>query len=210
MLSRPGEVLLFSDSFTGADGSAPGPEWKHIHHNGLGGAIVDPTIQGGKLRFLRNDVGGSTCVSCLPRFSLVNSDAVTTFTLDSLQEHNFTLSARFNQGALTTTANHYISGVNRALGTDIHYLSKIINGTQTLIGRSNVVDGASDGDYKLRFQVVGNLLRSKVWAAASEEPSEFQIEVVNSEIPGPGVNGIYAYRDNNIATLHDNYSLRML
>jgi hypothetical protein len=147
------------------------------------------------------DVDGSQATISLDsinvaRFATVNSASmvdtditatITTPVTATGAEIIMGLVARF-----TDTNNYYrVTAAFDTTGNIDFDISKVVTSVTTLLQQSlNERTYSPNTQYKLHFQVIGNVLRANVWLATSTEPLGWQLNTTDSAITGSGASGI--------------------
>ncbi len=117
--------------------------------------------------------------------AVANSDATFTYRFDNRDASSYLRVMLRASGA--SGADQMPNGYRVELRSDSNTikLQRYVNGTATQIGSFSYTKDINA--QKLRFQVSGNTIRVKAWAAGSSEPSTWQIQVTDTSITGSGV-----------------------
>lgn len=73
------------------------------------------------------------------------------------------------------------------------WLTRVVSGTQTDIGFIYVGNYTAGQPWRLRARITGTVLQAKLWPAAGDEPTAWQVEGTDTAVTGPGLIGLRAY-----------------
>ncbi len=194
----PGDAI-FSEDFTGVDGSAWPDPWTVI-----GDGVIDSELDDGRGRF--SAITTHTGRIALPGFDELDVDMYATVTFEEPTAQGFGLYARQNGGALQDTDPH---GLGYALYIEGAYMRAIgiwreTNGVETpvLETADPIAGGLLAGvPYRVRFQCeqtgATTTLRAKVWAADAAEPAGWAVTVEDDTPELQDVSGSFAVDNYN-------------
>lgn len=163
----------FSDSFTGANGSA----WSGWTSTPRGGSI---TTQSNAGRMVTGTTAWSYTFAA--RSSVTDGDLLLSVTPQSTSaEHYINIFVRSSSN--TTINNGYSFQLSPQSGTLL--FSRWDNGTETEMD-SATFSFTAGTQYRVRFRWLGSSLRAKIWAASSSEPAGWTVESTDTTYGAAG------------------------
>lgn len=93
--------------------------------------------------------------------------------------------------------------LNRASGTGVLTVKKIVSGTVTSLATYSLTLPTTETDYFIRFRVNGTTLRARAWKYDAAEPTTWQIDTTDSSVTAAGYVGLaYQALVSNTAGFH--------
>ena len=178
----PVGTTLFSDGFTGTDGSAWGPTWA----TSTGAGTTDLQSSSGRLAF--NDTSGAFARAQLSGVAARADSSV----LMSYRWNAATTGAYFsvNLRGSGGWANAYRPrsgyGIQFASGSTTAYVIKTDNGSVSTIATVGGAALATTAKQWVRFRVVGSTIQFRTWADGATEPSTWRSTVTDAGVTTPG------------------------
>lgn len=118
-------------------------------------------------------------------------------------------------GRRVDTSNHYVALLQfQTTGNVDLLISKRVAGAiSTIVSQANAITGFSTSTYyRVRFRVLGNTLKAKVWDANTPEPSAWTLSTTDSAIVSAGAFGfrtaaVAGNTNSNLVVRFDNVSV---
>lgn len=134
------------------------------------------------------EFAGATSDLSLEESQMVDVDVKADISVQEIQsDDDCIVTLKVRQDALDNASNAYWSDLSfNSDGTLYVLIRKVVNGSLSTINTTSITSYSADTFYSLRFSVIGNNLRSKVWLSSDNEPSFWDIDITDSDITESG------------------------
>ena len=178
----PPTPVLYSDSFTGADGSPWASAW--VPNAASGSA----TLVGGTGSLSASNASGAyvrTQLSGAP--SAASTDLVTSFRWNSANPSAYlSIYARGSGGWLNTYRPRSGYGIELTPGSSTATLKRVVNGTTTTLATTAGAQQVGSGKQWLRLRTNGSTIQYRIWPDGAAEPSGWTATVTDTTVTGAG------------------------
>jgi lysophospholipase L1-like esterase len=165
-------VSEITDDWTGANGAAWSQNWTF---EGTPTSFI-AEVQSGAGRLGYSSAGNAWVEAELPAWNQADSVMDLRWKPDSGEYSEF--------GLRQTASSGYVLGYEKQ-GPHF-YLGRTVNGTFKRLSEYVPRPGTSTQWHRIRFEVVGNVVRAKIWVDGTAEPSSWTLSVVDDAVTGPG------------------------
>jgi RHS repeat-associated protein len=176
----PGEVM--ADTFTGLLGAVPDSARWTVATTPTG--TPPPSVNGNKLQVSLTATGTTTLTSRAPK----TADADVTFTYSASD------TTAANRSNLVVTARKAASAEYRVTFPSIDGTATVAKKVAGVVTTISTFAIPGTGERKVRFQVQGTNVRTRVWQAADPEPTTWTNDVVDTAVTGAGSVGFSVTR----------------
>jgi hypothetical protein len=173
---------LFSDTFTGADGSAWGASWTTTSGNGS----VTQQSNVGRLAF--NDVAGANARAVLSGVA-ARSDADLTFSYRwSATSPTGYLSVFLRGSGGWMNAYRPLNGYGLEIAANSSTVTvrRTVNGTLTNLDSRSGAQQVTTAKQWVRLRVVGSTIQYKSWVDGQAEPTAWRVTLTDTSVTAPG------------------------
>jgi chitodextrinase len=173
---------LFSDSWSGGDGSAWSTGWTSSSTTGT----VD--TQGGAGRLAFNDTSGAFARAQLTGVAnRADSEVVFSYRWSSTAKSAyFSVNLRGSGGWLNAYRPRNGYGVEFSAGSTTATITKAVNGTTTELRQVSGAQQASTAKQWVRLRVVGSTIQLRTWVDGQAEPTTWRSTDTDTGVTAPG------------------------
>lgn len=174
--------VLFSDTFTGASGSAWGPSWTPTTGNG------SVTIQADEGRLAFNDVSGANARAVLSGVA-ARADADLRFSYrwsSTAPTGYFSVFLRGSGGWQNAYRPTNGYGLEFTANSGTVALKRNVNGTSTTLNSAANAQQVTTAKQWVRLRVVGSTIQYKTWVDGQAEPAAWRVSLTDTGITSAG------------------------
>ncbi|HET7901328.1 MAG TPA: fibrinogen-like YCDxxxxGGGW domain-containing protein [Candidatus Nanopelagicales bacterium] len=172
---------LYSDTFTGADGTAWNASWQTSNASG------SATIVGNAGSLAYTDVAGAYSRALLNVPAVADSDVTFTYAWSSTAAKSYVdIGMRGSggwQNAYRMKTGYYLE-LSSSSGTVS--VGRSVAGTVTSLGSVSGANALTTGKQNIRIQVTGSTVRFRIWAFGTSEPAAWSFSVTDTAVTTAG------------------------
>lgn len=177
-------TILISSNFDGANGSSWPAPWSTALYGGTTGGAID--VQSNRGRVRTHDGSYRAARADAVGVNFVDGVIEATVRFPAVTEHYLYLWARsgvsWNSSSNAYKDNGYciiLRAVNN--GTSMFAVQRFEGGSHTVLSSVSLPSGyAVNVDYRVKFEIVGNILRAKFWAPDSGSEPDWMLNAADT------------------------------
>lgn len=175
--------MSFFDDFNRVDNDDLGPDWQEY----IGTLDNNWKIVANWLMLEGGLVQGGTSLAMVVGDTATDIDLRCRFVWSALQTKKWGIVARWN-GTSLTDSTYYLARLSNNIAENVEIVRRNPDGTMTTIGWAAKSISA---DQSVRFRLVGDQLKLRMWDHGTTEPSTWDVEVTDTGITAAGRTGVY-------------------
>jgi hypothetical protein len=178
----PSNPVLYSDTFTGADGAAWAPAWT------TGSVSSSATLSGGAGALTTTNTSGAYVRTQLSgAAAAADTDLVTSFQWNSANPSAYlSIFVKGSGGWLNAYRPSNGYGVELTPGSSTVALKRVVNGTTTTLASTAGAAQVGSGKQWLRLRTNGSTIQYRIWANGAVEPSTWTATVTDTSVAAAG------------------------